>query len=58
MEKEFYTVDKISKILEVNVMTIYRYIKKRKLHAYKFGKEYRIEKESFEIFLKSHLINS
>lgn len=32
-------------------MTIYRYIKAGKLRAYKIGKEYRIDKQTFENFL-------
>lgn len=33
-------------------MTIYRYIGAKKLKAYKFGKEFRIEKKDFDVFLK------
>jgi excisionase family DNA binding protein len=33
-------------------MTIYRYIKAGKIKAYKFGKEFRVEKGEFESFLK------
>jgi len=33
-------------------MTIYRYIKAKKLMAYKIGKEFRIEKREFDDFLK------
>lgn len=51
--KEFYRADELAKKLDVNVMTIYRYIKAGKLEAYKFGKEFRIEKKEFEKFLKS-----
>ncbi len=32
-------------------MTIYRYIKAGKVKAYKFGKEFRIDKAEFERFL-------
>jgi excisionase family DNA binding protein len=47
----FYKPVDLARILDVNVMTIYRYIKAGKLRAYKFGKEYRIEKVDFECFL-------
>lgn len=50
-KKEFYKVEGLAKILEVNVMTIYRYIKAGKLVAYKIGREYRIEKAEFLKFL-------
>lgn len=52
MNKEFYTAFDLAEKLEVNVMTIYRYIKSGKLKAYKFGKEFRIEKKEFDKFLK------
>ena len=34
-------------------MTIYRYIKAKKLKAYKIGKEFRIDKQEFNKFLNS-----
>ena len=52
-EKDFYTAKELADKLRVNVMTIYRYIKASKIEAYKFGKEFRIEKREFNRFLKS-----
>ena len=49
--KEFYRADELAAKLRVNIMTIYRYIKAGKLKAYKFGKEFRIEKTEFDKFL-------
>lgn len=51
-EKEFYKAEDLAEKLDVNIMTIYRYLKAGKLKAYKFGKEFRIEKSEFEAFLK------
>lgn len=51
-EKDFYTAQELADKLRVNVMTIYRYIDAGKLKAYKFGKEFRIDKEEFNDFLK------
>ncbi len=51
---EFYTAQELADKLEVNIMTIYRYIEAGKLKAYKFGKEFRIEAKDFENFLKNH----
>lgn len=48
-----YRVDELAEMLRVNRMTIYRYIKAGKLHAYKTGKEYRIEKTEFDRFMKA-----
>lgn len=53
VSKEFYRAEDLAKKLDVNIMTIYRYIKAKKLKAYKIGKEYRIEKPDFDGFLKS-----
>ena len=49
--KEFYTAGELASKLEVNIMTIYRYIKARRLKAHKIGKEFRIEKAESERFL-------
>jgi putative resolvase len=51
-DKPFYTAHELAEILEVNVMTIYRYIKAKKLKAIKIGKEFRIEKVEFEKLIK------
>lgn len=50
-EKQFYKAEELSELLQVNVMTIYRYIKAGKLQAYKIGKEYRIDQAEFKRFL-------
>ena len=48
---KFYTAEELAEALQVNIMTIYRYIKAGKLTAYKFGKEFRIDKKEFERFV-------
>ena len=50
-EKEFYKAEDLAEKLDVNIMTIYRYIKAGRLKAYKLGKEYRIDKVEFNNFL-------
>ncbi len=50
-QKEFYRAEELAEKLRVNIMTIYRYIKARKIKAYKIGKEFRVEKREFEKFL-------
>ncbi len=52
-EKEFYTAFDLADKLSVNVMTIYRYIKAKKIKAYKIGKEFRIDEVEFQRFLNS-----
>ena len=48
---EFYTTQEVAEMLKVNVMTIYRYIKSKKISAHKIGGEFRIRKKDFESFL-------
>lgn len=49
--KEYYKAEDLAEQLDVNIMTIYRYIKAGKLRAYKIGREYRIDKIEFSNFL-------
>ncbi len=57
-EKEFYKAEDLAELLEVNIMTIYRYIKANKLKAYKIGREFRIDKNEFNTFLKKVSTNN
>lgn len=50
-DKSFYKAEDLAELLEVNIMTIYRYIKGGRLKAYKLGREFRIEKKEFQGFL-------
>lgn len=50
--KEFYKAEDLAELLDVNIMTIYRYIKAGRLNAYKIGREFRIDKKEFQSFLK------
>lgn len=51
-KKDYYLAEEVAKKLRVNIMTIYRYIKARKLNAHKIGKEFRIAHADFERFMK------
>jgi excisionase family DNA binding protein len=50
--KDFYTAQELADKLSVNIMTIYRYIKAKRLSAYKIGKEFRIARADFENFIR------
>lgn len=50
-EKDFYLVEELAEKLRVSTMTIYRYIKAKKVKAYKIGKEFRIDNDEFKSFL-------
>lgn len=54
ISREFYTAQELADKLGVNIMTIYRYIKAGRIKAFKFGKEFRIDKAEFESFLNKH----
>ena len=56
-QEEFYTAKELADKLRVNIMTIYRYIDAGKLKAYKFGKEFRIDKKEFDSFLNKAKTN-
>ena len=51
MATTFYTAEELAKVLRVNIMTIYRYIKAKRLKAYKIGGQFRIDKAEFDNFL-------
>jgi excisionase family DNA binding protein len=53
-EKEFYKAEDLAEKLDVNIMTIYRYIKANRLKAYKIGKEFRIKRKDFNNFIEKN----
>lgn len=54
MEEEYYSIKEVSKKLKVAYLTVYRWIKAKKLPAYKLGKQYRIEKQELEKFINKN----
>lgn len=56
-QEEFYTAKELADKLRVNIMTIYRYIGAGKLKSYKIGKEFRIDKKEFDMFLNKAKTN-
>jgi len=52
MTTEYLTVTQVSKELKLSLLTIRRYIKAKKLKAYKLGRQYRIEIKDFEEFIE------
>ncbi len=51
MTDKFYKAEDLAKVLKVNIMTIYRYIKAGRLKAHKIGRDFRIGKGEFNKFL-------
>ncbi len=54
MEKEFYTVDQISKMLNIHQKTIQRYIREGKLRATKIGKSWRVSGHDLSSFTENN----
>jgi excisionase family DNA binding protein len=52
----FLTVKEVSELLKLSVLTIYKYIRERRLEVVEFGGHYRIDKLSLEKFIDSHRI--
>lgn len=53
MNKEYYTVEQISNMLDIHPKTIQRYIREGKLRASKVGKSWRISGHDLSVFVES-----
>lgn len=51
LNQKFYTVKETMKLIDVSRLTVYRYIKSKKLKAYKFWLEYRVLRTDLEQFI-------
>lgn len=49
--QEIYTPEQVAKLLQIDVTTVYRYIKEGKLVASKLGRTYRVLKEDVDLLL-------
>ncbi|RJQ35849.1 DNA-binding protein [Candidatus Microgenomates bacterium] len=54
MTKVFLTAQDVSKLLKLNILTVYGYIRNNKLNAIRFGRNYRIAKEDLDKFIESN----
>lgn len=52
------TIEEVAKTLKVSKMTIYRYIKAKKLPAYKLEQELRIKEDDLAEFLKQRKVKT
>ena len=53
---DLLTVKEVSELLKLSVLTIYKYIRERRLEVVEFGGHYRIDKLSLDKFIDSHKI--
>ncbi len=51
---DYYTTEQIAKKLQVEIQTILRYIRAKKLVALRLGKGYRVAAKDLEAFLKKY----
>lgn len=54
MSKDWLTADEIAEDLRVHVATVREWIRRKKLKAAKFGRDYRIKRTDYEEFIESH----
>jgi len=55
-DKAFYTLGEVADHLGLSRMTAYRYVKSKKLRAYKFGTHHRVRKSDLELFISKHKV--
>lgn len=48
---ETYTLNEVADYLKVSRKTVLRYVKERKIKAFKFGNYYRVTKENLDKFM-------
>ena len=52
-EQEFYSLQQIAEKLGMSRMTIYRYVKSKKLPAYQFGRDFRVRQSDLDDFISN-----
>ena len=52
-ETKYYTLQEIADLLKVSRQSVYNWLTHKKLHATKFGKQYRVTEEELQEFLKT-----
>lgn len=50
-EREFYSLNEVAQKLGLSRMTIYRYVKSKKLAAYQFDRDFRVSKKDLDTFI-------
>ena len=54
--KEYLTVREVAELLQLSVLTIYKYIKLDHLKAIAFGRHYRVSRDALETFINEHKV--
>lgn len=50
---KLYTCDEVAEIYRVKVITVWDWIKKKKLNAIKIGRSYRVSEDDLKVFEES-----
>jgi excisionase family DNA binding protein len=51
-QDEWLSVEEVAQKLKMDVETIRKWIRRKQLKAYKFGRDYRIRREDFDQFVR------
>ncbi len=54
LEEQYYSIEEVAKMLKVAYLTVYRWVRAKKLISLKASKQYRIKKEDLETFLTKY----
>lgn len=54
MSQDWLTAEEIAEDIRVHVSTVREWIRKKKLKAAKFGRDYRIKRKDYEEFIEKH----
>ncbi len=58
MIKRFLKAKEVAELLQLNILTVYEYIRSGKLKAVMFGRNYRIEGKDLEKFIREHKVKN
>ena len=53
-DKQLFTPQEVADMLQLNVLTVYSYIRNKALMAVRMGRNYRITKKDLDKFIESH----
>lgn len=49
---DYFSIEEVAKTLKVSYITVYKWIRAKKLPSFKAGKQYRIKKADLDNFIK------
>lgn len=58
MTKPLLKAKEVAELLQLNILTVYEYVRDGRLKAIRFGRSYRIEEKESEKFIKEHKVKS